>query len=116
LRGVVNDDRGTARRIRLKNIAICGKTGTSQVINRRASDPLAEKDRPPHMRAHAWFVAYAPAEAPEIAIAVMVEHGEHGSSAAAPVAGELIKFYFRRVARGDTTVTKHENDVPGSSG
>jgi penicillin-binding protein 2 len=98
LQDVVNGERGTARRIRMKHIAICGKTGTSQVISRRDSDPLAEKDRPPHMRAHAWFVAYAPAAKPAIAVAVVVEHGEHGSSAAAPVAGELIKAYFRRVA------------------
>ena len=43
---------------------------------------------------HAWFVAYAPSEAPQIAIAVIVEHGEHGSSAAAPVARELVKTYL----------------------
>jgi penicillin-binding protein 2 len=103
---VVNDERGTARRIRMKHIAICGKTGTSQVIGRRESDPLAEKDRPPHMRAHAWFIAYAPAEKPAIAVSVVVEHGEHGSSAAAPVAGELIKAFFRRVAPDNLMVVR----------
>ena len=43
---------------------------------------------------HAWFVAYAPSENPQLAIAVIIEHGEHGSSAAAPVARELIKTYL----------------------
>ncbi len=45
-------------------------------------------------RDHAWFVAYAPAENPRIAISVIVEHGEHGSTAAAPIAKELITAYL----------------------
>ena len=43
---------------------------------------------------HAWFVAYAPSVDPQIAIAVIVEHGEHGSSAAAPIASEMIRAYL----------------------
>jgi len=43
---------------------------------------------------HAWFVAYAPSENPKIAVAVIVEHGEHGSSAAAPIASALIDAYL----------------------
>ena len=43
---------------------------------------------------HAWFIAYAPSVNPRIAIAVIVEHGEHGSSAAAPIARELVKTYL----------------------
>jgi penicillin-binding protein 2 len=91
----VNGEHGTARGSRLTDIEISGKTGTSQVIGRKTDDDESEKDRPAHHRPHAWFVAYAPSQDPVIAVAVLVEHGEHGSSAAAPVARELIKTYLR---------------------
>ena len=59
---------------------------------------------------HAWFVAYAPSEAPQIAIAVIVEHGEHGSSAAAPVARELVKTYLES-ASSDPVVAADAGDL-----
>jgi penicillin-binding protein 2 len=93
---VVNSDQGTARGSRLADIEISGKTGTSQVINRKEDDTRSEEERPAHLRAHAWFVAYAPSDNPVIAVAVLIEHGEHGSGAAAPVARELIKTYLRK--------------------
>jgi penicillin-binding protein 2 len=92
---VVNGAKGTARGSRLADIEISGKTGTSQVISRKKDDPRSEEQRPAHHKPHAWFIAYAPSAAPEIAIAVLVEHGEHGSSAAAPIASELIKTFLR---------------------
>ena len=92
---VVNGDKGTARSSRLADIEISGKTGTSQVISRKKNDTRPEEERPAHLRPHAWFIAYAPSNAPEIAVAVLVEHGEHGSSAAAPIASELIKTFMR---------------------
>ena len=92
---VVNGESGTARASRLADIDISGKTGTSQVISRRKDDNQPEEERPAHLRPHAWFVAYAPSAAPKIAVAVLIEHGEHGSSAAAPVAAELIKSFLR---------------------
>jgi penicillin-binding protein 2 len=92
---VVNGDKGTARNSRLADIEISGKTGTSQVISRKKNDTRSEAERPAHLRPHAWFIAYAPSVAPEIAVAVLVEHGEHGSSAAAPIAAELIKTFLR---------------------
>jgi penicillin-binding protein 2 len=97
---VVNSDHGTARGSRLADIEISGKTGTSQVISRKKDDTRSEDEMPAHLRPHAWFVAYAPSNAPIIAVAVLVEHGEHGSSAAAPVARELIKTYLRRARPG----------------
>jgi penicillin-binding protein 2 len=93
---VVNSDRGTARGSRLVDIQISGKTGTSQVISRKKDDMRPEDERPAHLRSHAWFVAFAPSDAPQIAIAVLVEHGEHGSGAAAPIAREMIKTYLRK--------------------
>jgi penicillin-binding protein 2 len=93
---VVNSDRGTARGSRLADIYFSGKTGTSQVISRKKDDTRPENERPAHLRPHAWFVAYAPSDAPQIAIAVLIEHGEHGSGAAAPIAREMIKTYLRK--------------------
>ncbi|MBF0100559.1 MAG: penicillin-binding protein 2 [Desulfobacterales bacterium] len=83
---VVNTDRGTAHSTaRLQQIEICGKTGTAQVFSQTHTKELKEE------KSHAWFVAYAPATNPKIAVVVMIEHGEHGSSAAAPIAKEIIK-------------------------
>jgi penicillin-binding protein 2 len=92
---VVNGNKGTARGSRLSDIEFSGKTGTSQVISRKKDETRSEEERPAHHRPHAWFIAYAPSDAPEIAVAVLVEHGEHGSSAAAPIAAELIKIFLR---------------------
>jgi len=90
---VVNDIHGTARGIKLRDISISGKTGTAQVISRK-QDEEEDEDGPRHHKAHAWFVAYAPSDDPKIAVGVIVEHGEHGSSAAAPIAQAIIKKYF----------------------
>ncbi len=90
---VVNGKHGTARICRVKGIEISGKTGTSQVVGRKKGE-TGKVVRPAHRRAHAWFVAYAPSDNPRIAVAVVVEHGEHGSSAASPIARELIKTYL----------------------
>jgi penicillin-binding protein 2 len=92
----VNGESGTARGSRLEDIAISGKTGTSQVISRNKDDTRSEEEIPAHLRPHAWFVAYAPSDAPKIAVAVLVENGEHGSSAAAPIAREMIKTFLRK--------------------
>jgi penicillin-binding protein 2 len=113
---VLNSDRGTARGSRLADIEISGKTGTSQVISRKKDDTRPEAERPAHLRPHAWFVAYAPSENPEIAVAVLVEHGEHGSSAAAPVARELIKIYLRTKLPGHRVVKDGDSDDIGGSG
>lgn len=90
---VVNGERGTARIARLKEVAIAGKTGTAQVVSREKAEAQGS-GAVHHYKDHAWFIAYAPAESPQIAIAVIVEHGEHGSSAAAPVAQELVRTYL----------------------
>lgn len=89
----VNGERGTARRAHLSDIEIAGKTGTSQVVGRKDS---GDDYTPPHLRPHAWFVCYAPVTAPRLAVAVVVENGEHGSSAAGPIAREIVKAYLRK--------------------
>jgi len=102
---VVNTERGTAWRSRVEGLDICGKTGTAQVIERK--EKMTEKEpnkRLENLKDHAWFIAYAPAQDPRIAVAVIVEHGEHGSSAAAPIAKELIRFHLRAEGGEDAPV------------
>jgi len=92
---VVQGKRGTARGIRLKDCEIAGKTGTAQVFSLKKGEKFESEDLEYGLRDHAWFVCYAPAKNPVIAISVIIEHGEHGSSTAAPIAGALIEQYTR---------------------
>jgi penicillin-binding protein 2 len=84
--GVVND--GTAKAARLSHIQVAGKTGTAQVVAIDRDDPKKKQAR--GREDHAWFVAYAPADDPQVAVAVLVEHGGHGGSQAAPLASRVI--------------------------
>ena len=93
LRDVVNSRPGTGGRARSNLIEIAGKTGTAQVAEMRGGIVKSEQ-LPYSIRDHAWFVAYAPAERPEIAVVILVEHGGHGGSAAAPLAKKVIEKYF----------------------
>jgi len=93
--GVVNEPHGTGSMARLKNITVAGKTGTAQVVAlKKGACPDREAEPPTRFRDHAWFVAVAPAENPRIALSIIIEHGGHGGSAAAPIAGEMIKAYL----------------------
>jgi len=87
---VVNDPGGTGGSARLYDVRVAGKTGTSQVVKMRDS----KRETKYQFRDHALFVAFAPYDKPEIAIAVIVEHGEHGGSAAAPIAGRMLRAFF----------------------
>jgi penicillin-binding protein 2 len=95
---VVNDPRGTGKSSHLDQVIVAGKTGTAQVI-RLKDDPVegetidVEEIAYRH-RDHALFVAYAPAKEPQIAVAVVVEHGQHGGSAAGPIARQIFEQYF----------------------
>lgn len=94
LHGVVNDPRGTGRASNIAGVEVAGKTGTAQVIKMPEMEDKKEEDIPYEFRDHAWFVAFAPYENPVIAVSVLVEHGGHGGSAAAPIAGKVIKSYM----------------------
>jgi penicillin-binding protein 2 len=90
LLAVVNESGGTGAAARLYEVKVAGKTGTSQVVklkDRKGNVPYEHRD-------HALFVAYAPYDKPEVAVAVVVEHGEHGGGAAAPIAGKILRAYF----------------------
>ncbi len=105
LYGVVYDSKGTAYKARPSRVEIAGKTGTAQVFQggRRGGD---EPPLPYERVDHAWFAGFAPAAKPRIAFAVLVEHGGHGGSVAAPVAAEIVESYF------DTVVPPEERNPP----
>jgi penicillin-binding protein 2 len=94
MRDVVMSTRGTGQKARVLGVEVAGKTGTSQVVRlsrREETGDVAET------RDHAWFMAYAPVEAPEIAIAAIVEHAEGGGGAiAAPIVQRILAHYFTR--------------------
>ena len=84
---VVNGSRGTARKVAVDaHFRTGGKTGTAQVYQLAAGKKRNQEEVAEHLKDHAWFIAFAPVEAPRVAIAVVVEHGGGGSTAAAPVA------------------------------
>jgi len=87
---VVNEPRGTGGAARLYEVKVAGKTGTSQVVKMKDG----RKASAHQFKDHALFVAFAPYDKPEIAVAVVVEHGEHGGGTAAPVAGQILRKYF----------------------
>jgi len=91
---VVEGLRGTAKRIRTDYYSIAGKTGTAQVFSVGQEEEYEEEKVAKKHRDHALFIAYAPAEDPQIAIAVIVENGGHGSSTAAPVARKVMDAYL----------------------
>jgi penicillin-binding protein 2 len=91
LKGVVNNEEGTAYEVRPSNLMVSGKTGTAQVSRR------ARKGETIWLQDHSWFAAYAPSDAPVIAVAVIIEHGGRAAKVAAPVAMEIIQGYFRYV-------------------
>jgi penicillin-binding protein 2 len=92
MRRVVHGPDGTARGIRPENdeFRIAGKSGTAQVYAHDRNAAEANANVASHLRNHALFVAYAPLETPEIAVAVVIEHGGGGSSEAAPIARAVI--------------------------
>ena len=93
LADAVNSGSGTGGHAKSNMVAIAGKTGTAQVAEMRGAYVKSEQ-LSYLIRDHAWFVAYAPAENPVIAIAALVEHGGHGGTAAAPMAKKVIEKYF----------------------
>lgn len=92
---VVNSDHGTARAIGVgADYLIAGKTGTAQVFGIKQDAKYSSANTTERLRDHALFIAFAPAEQPRIAVAVVVENGDHGATVAAPIARMLLDQYF----------------------
>lgn len=101
LLGVVNNRKGTAYDARIEGgVQVAGKTGTAEVSKHKLGPddpPEAWRD----LRAHSWFAAFAPADKPELAIVVLVEHGGTGGRFAAPIATQMLQD-----ALGDPSVSR----------
>lgn len=88
--GVVNDKGATGGAAKFEEFRVGGKTGTAQVTvlgREKSAEGLGD---------HAWFVAMAPVEKPEIALAIIVENGGHGGTAAAPISHQIMEVFFRK--------------------
>ncbi len=86
---------GTGRQAHIEGFDIIGKTGSAQNVSlARHEEYETEEDIPKELRDHAWFTAGVLDREPRIALCVLVEHGHHGSSAAAPLARALIEFFY----------------------
>ena len=93
---VVHSEKGTAKLINKDiNYKIAGKTGTAQVVS-IAEEDYDKSKLDPSQWDHALFIAFAPKEQPEIAVALIVENGEFGSVTAAPIAKKVIDTYMKR--------------------
>lgn len=84
---VVHGAGGTARRARIPGYTLAGKTGTAQVVSLDAAENPGD---------HALFIGFGPVESPELAWAVVVEHGGHGGASAAPIVAKVVKSYLER--------------------
>lgn len=93
LMSVVSDPNGTGRFAYSDIVKIGGKTGTTQVVGGSTYGDVPEK-----YRDHAWFIAFAPEENPQISVSVFIEHGGHGSTVAAPIAKRVIEAFFKKNA------------------
>ena len=96
MKGVVHSVRGTATSInRGLTYTMAGKTGTAQVVSISADEDYDKSKLNKRQWDHALFIAFAPFDDPQIAIGLIVENGEHGSSAAAPIARSVIDAYLQ---------------------
>ena len=98
--------------------SVGGKTGTAQVYSLRGQRYIAGRVRE-RLRDHSWFVAYAPAENPRIALAVLVENGGFGAQSAAPIARQVIDYYLLNQpvaapAVEDEEAAETTDDEPGA--
>jgi penicillin-binding protein 2 len=96
MHGVMQGPRGTARAVGAgAPFQMAGKSGTAQVFSIGQNEKYEAKDIEERRRDHALFVAFAPLDAPRIAVAVIIENGESGSKAAAPIARAVMEAYLQ---------------------
>jgi penicillin-binding protein 2 len=107
LTAAVNAAGGTVYDSRLDYMIVAGKTGTAQgtEIDSNQEEEEEEGNIPEEERTSAWFAGFAPAEDPQIVVAVFLEHGGSGGRNAAPVGLEIIDRYFREVLDYDVEIT-----------
>lgn len=96
MRAVVAGSGATAWAINVPGIPVAGKTGTAEFFVDRNKNGIPDRDREGNLPTHAWFVAFAPYENPEIALVVFVYGGGEGSAIAVPIANDILNYYFSR--------------------
>lgn len=109
----VNKEGTGARAFSGAGYVSAGKTGTAQVIGLKQGEKYVESRVQEHLRDHALFIAYAPADEPRIALAVLVENAGFGARAAAPVARKVLDFYLLGKVPGPVKRAKGEDDASG---
>lgn len=108
MRDVVHSPRGTAKGISNGlDYEIAGKTGTAQVISIGAEEEYDSSKIDKSQWDHALFVAFAPVDDPQIAVGLIVENGEHGSSAAAPIARLVIDEYMKSKSKQSQVIANN---------
>jgi penicillin-binding protein 2 len=114
--GVVNEEGGTARNVRLPGIEVSGKSGTAQVIGYATRERFGKQKK---FEDNAWFVGYAPRRNPEIVVAVLVqESGKHGGEEAGPVVKDILKAYYdkkNKKNQGQVTAENTRSDSGSGS-
>jgi penicillin-binding protein 2 len=102
---------GTGAMAKSPIVEIAGKTGTAQVVEMKGG--YVKTEQLSHFaRDHAWFVSYAPVQSPQVAIAVLIEHGGHGGDAAAPMAKKVYEKFMELQKQADE---KQHVRAPGES-
>jgi penicillin-binding protein 2 len=110
--GVVNEG-GTGWRARVEGLDVCGKTGTAQIV---AKKHVSEGEEKEEFKTHSWFLGFAPLEHPEVALAVLVEHGGFGGETAAPIARRFFEAYRSGRGPGYAPTEQDRPDEEGHAG
>jgi penicillin-binding protein 2 len=112
---VVNSPGGTGHKAQLEGIEVAGKSGTAQVVGNQSANLESGEDEdkiPYKYRDNGWFIAFAPKDHPQIAVACIIEHGGHGGSAAAPVIHDVMKRFFELNPPNPASTPDLTNAVP----
>lgn len=97
MRRVANEEHGTAHWWKIPGVEMAGKTGTSQVMSFSADDIYSKCETRPFMQRHnGLFIAFAPAENPEVIVGVLAEHACHGNVGAAPIVRDVVRAYIEK--------------------
>ena len=107
---VVNSPGGTAKKVKFEEFTVAGKTATSQVISHKTLETMDNETKANKIfQNHAWFVAFGPAEDPEISVLALVEHGGGGSKAAAPVVRKILSYYIDNIYKPKNNEIQQQN-------
>ena len=93
-----------------------GKTGTAQLFNIKQNEKYKDSHVQARLKDHAWFIAFAPADHPKIALAVLVENGGFGAQAAAPIARRVLDYYLMHQLPTDPKKPVEEAPAPAEEG